>query len=505
MVFQSYALFPHLSRRREHRLRPARCASVPRPSATRGSTRVADLLGLDDAARAQALAALGRPAAARGARPRDHRRGAGLPDGRAALQPRRAAAPRDAPRDPRAAAAPRHHDGLRDARPDRGDDAWPTGSCCCATGRIEQDGAAGRALRAAGHRLRRALHRHAADEPAAARDGRRAIVEPRRAAPATRPRSRSACGRSGRARRRRRAARSRRSNTSAPTSLIAARIGGAAARGARRRPRRRRAGDAVRLALGRRRRALVRRRHRRRRDRLSSRLHASIDATREETRMKTTFLTAPAGRALARRVAAPAHRAGADRDLVLLPGRRRRPDHQDHRRLRRRLREGEPRHQGQADLRRHLPGDDRQGAHRAQERRAAADVGAALDRHVHADRRGRDRAVRRLRQDAPRTRRGSTASIPAFMENSQTGGKTWGIPFQRSTIVLYWNKELFKEAGPRPEQGRRRTGPRWSTYAQKLTKRDASRQRHAVGRADPVVRLPVLAVPGPHDAERRRS
>src|SRR5262249_12356964 len=42
--------------------------------------------------------------------------------------------------------------------------------------------------------------------------------------------------------------------------------------------------------------------------------------------------------------------------------------------------------------------------------------------------------------------------FPAFMENSQTGGKTsdvktWGIPFQRSTIVLYWNKELFKEAG----------------------------------------------------------
>ena len=26
---------------------------------------------------------------------------------------------------------------------------------------------------------------------------------------------------------------------------------------------------------------------------------------------------------------------------------------------------------------------------------------------------------------------------PAFMANSQTGGKTWGIPFQRSTIVLY--------------------------------------------------------------------
>ena len=41
---------------------------------------------------------------------------------------------------------------------------------------------------------------------------------------------------------------------------------------------------------------------------------------------------------------------------------------------------------------------------------AAGDLGAALDRHVHADRRGRDRADRRLRQDATTTRRGSRAS-----------------------------------------------------------------------------------------------
>ena len=39
---------------------------------------------------------------------------------------------------------------------------------------------------------------------------------------------------------------------------------------------------------------------------------------------------------------------------------------------------------------------------------------------------------------------------PAFMENSQTGGKTYGIPFQRSTPVLYWNKEAFKAAGLDP-------------------------------------------------------
>ena len=62
---------------------------------------------------------------------------------------------------------------------------------------------------------------------------------------------------------------------------------------------------------------------------------------------------------------------------------------------------------------------------------------------------------------------------PAFMANSQTGGKVWGIPFQRSTIVLYWNKELFKEAGLDPN----RPPANWKEmleYAQKLTKRDAS-------------------------------
>jgi len=36
---------------------------------------------------------------------------------------------------------------------------------------------------------------------------------------------------------------------------------------------------------------------------------------------------------------------------------------------------------------------------------------------------------------------------PAFMANGQIDGKTWSIPFQRSTIVLYWNKDAFKEAG----------------------------------------------------------
>jgi len=62
---------------------------------------------------------------------------------------------------------------------------------------------------------------------------------------------------------------------------------------------------------------------------------------------------------------------------------------------------------------------------------------------------------------------------PAFMENSQTGGKTWGIPFQRSTIVLYYNKEAFKDAGLDPNRPPG-TWTEMAEYAQKLTKRDAS-------------------------------
>ena len=62
---------------------------------------------------------------------------------------------------------------------------------------------------------------------------------------------------------------------------------------------------------------------------------------------------------------------------------------------------------------------------------------------------------------------------PAFMENSQTGGKTWGIPFQRSTIVLYYNKDMFKDAGLDPNKPPA-TWKEMAEYAQKLTKRDGS-------------------------------
>ena len=42
--------------------------------------------------------------------------------------------------------------------------------------------------------------------------------------------------------------------------------------------------------------------------------------------------------------------------------------------------------------------------------------------------------------------------FPALMANSRAAGKTWGIPFQRSTILLYWNKAHFRESGLDPEK-----------------------------------------------------
>ncbi|MDQ7954445.1 MAG: ABC transporter substrate-binding protein [Rhodocyclaceae bacterium] len=73
----------------------------------------------------------------------------------------------------------------------------------------------------------------------------------------------------------------------------------------------------------------------------------------------------------------------------------------------------------------------------------------------------------------PQDRAWLAGFYPAFMMNSRTGGKTWGIPFQRSTVVMYWNKELFKEAGLDPNK----PPASWAELkemAGKLTKKDAS-------------------------------
>ena len=70
-------------------------------------------------------------------------------------------------------------------------------------------------------------------------------------------------------------------------------------------------------------------------------------------------------------------------------------------------------------------------------------------------------------------RRWFNGFFPVYMLNSQYGGKTWGIPFQRGTTLFFWNKEAFKEAGLDPEKGPQ-TWEEVVEFAKKLTKRDAS-------------------------------
>jgi sn-glycerol 3-phosphate transport system substrate-binding protein len=81
-----------------------------------------------------------------------------------------------------------------------------------------------------------------------------------------------------------------------------------------------------------------------------------------------------------------------------------------------------------------------------------------------------------LKTDADKAWAGSF--YPVFMENSRTGGKTsdvkiWSIPFQRSTIVMYWNKDAFRAAGLDPDKA----PDTWDELVAdggKLTKRDTA-------------------------------
>ncbi len=60
---------------------------------------------------------------------------------------------------------------------------------------------------------------------------------------------------------------------------------------------------------------------------------------------------------------------------------------------------------------------------------------------------------------------------PAFLANSRYDGKIWSIPFQRSVVVLYYNKDLFKEAGLEPPT----SWQTWAEAAQKLTVREGDK------------------------------
>jgi sn-glycerol 3-phosphate transport system substrate-binding protein len=62
---------------------------------------------------------------------------------------------------------------------------------------------------------------------------------------------------------------------------------------------------------------------------------------------------------------------------------------------------------------------------------------------------------------------------PAFMANSHADGKTWSVPFQRSTAIFYYNKAAFRDSGLDPDH----FPTTWAALADtaaKLVQRDAS-------------------------------
>ena len=162
MVFQSYALYPHMTVEQNLAF-GLKLRKLPKKEVDERVQRGCEDPPDRGVPQAQATRALGRPAPARRDGPRDRARAAGLPDGRAALEPRREAPRADARRDPPAPAAARRDDDLRHARPGRGDD----------DGRPRRrherrPPAAGRhaagALRPPGQRVRRRLHRLTVDQ-----------------------------------------------------------------------------------------------------------------------------------------------------------------------------------------------------------------------------------------------------------------------------------------------------------------------------------------------------
>ena len=162
MVFQNYALYPHMTVSQNMgfglKLRHTKKSEIKK----RVDAAAAHARHLR-AAEAQARPALGRAAAARRDGPRDRARAGRLPDGRAALEPRREATRADAGGDPGAPAPAGDDHDLRHPRPDRGDDDGRPRRRH-APGEARAGRRAAGALRPAGRPVRRRVHRLAGDE-----------------------------------------------------------------------------------------------------------------------------------------------------------------------------------------------------------------------------------------------------------------------------------------------------------------------------------------------------
>ena len=168
MVFQSYALYPHLKVYDNIafglRLRKEPKAEIDAPGARGGRDPRPHRVPRPPPGRA-----LRRPAPARGDGQGDRAPAAGLPDGRAALEPRREAAGADAGPDQPAPVDLGRHDDLRHPRPGRGHDHGRPGG-----GDAQGPAPAGRlaagGLRPPGQPVRGRLHRQPVDEHPRGRD-----------------------------------------------------------------------------------------------------------------------------------------------------------------------------------------------------------------------------------------------------------------------------------------------------------------------------------------------
>ena len=96
MVFQSYALYPHMTVRREHGASRCKLAKVDKATIDAQGRRGGEDAGADPAPGPQAGQPVRWPAPAGGDGPGDRAQPEGVPDGRAAVQPGRQAAGADA-------------------------------------------------------------------------------------------------------------------------------------------------------------------------------------------------------------------------------------------------------------------------------------------------------------------------------------------------------------------------------------------------------------------------
>ena len=87
-----------------------------------------------------------------------------------------------------------------------------------------------------------------------------------------------------------------------------------------------------------------------------------------------------------------------------------------------------------------------------------------------------------------------TVSTRRSCATGRSAAICWGVPFQRSTIVMYWNKDAFREAGLDPEHA----PATWEELADDRCQGDEARGRpgDALGHPGARHRFHLLAVPG---------